>query len=30
MGVPYVRSLAWVVALAGIVMVLWPALAAAI
>jgi hypothetical protein len=28
MGVPVVRSLAWAVALAGIVMVLWPALRA--
>jgi uncharacterized MAPEG superfamily protein len=28
MGVPIVRSLAWAAALAGIVMVLWPALAA--
>jgi uncharacterized MAPEG superfamily protein len=30
LGVAYVRSLAWVVSLAGIVMVLWPALVAAI
>ena len=30
LGVPYLRSLAWIVSLAGIVMVLWPALAAAI
>ena len=29
LGVPIVRSLAWMAALAGIVMVLWPALAAA-
>jgi uncharacterized MAPEG superfamily protein len=29
MGVPVVRSLAWAAALAGIFMVLWPALAAA-
>jgi uncharacterized MAPEG superfamily protein len=28
-GVRYLRSLAWGLALAGIVMVLWPALAAA-
>jgi uncharacterized MAPEG superfamily protein len=28
MGVRYLRSLAWAVSLAGIVMVLWPALAA--
>ena len=28
-GVPVARSLAWIAALAGIVMVLWPALAAA-
>ena len=28
MGVPVVRSLAWAVSLAGLVMVLWPALAA--
>ena len=28
LGVPYLRTLAWAVALAGIVMVLWPALAA--
>jgi uncharacterized MAPEG superfamily protein len=28
-GVPVLRSLAWIVGLAGIVMVLWPALAAA-
>lgn len=28
LGVPYLRSLAWAVSLAGIVMVLWPALAA--
>jgi uncharacterized MAPEG superfamily protein len=27
-GVPLVRTLAWIVSLAGIVMVLWPALAA--
>jgi len=27
-GVPYLRSAAWIVSLAGIVMVLWPALAA--
>ena len=30
LGVPYLRSLAWAVALAGIVMVLWPALAASL
>ena len=30
MGVPLVRSLAWVVSLAGIVMVIWPALVAAL
>ena len=28
MGVPIVRSLAWAAALAGLIMVLWPALAA--
>ena len=28
LGIPYLRTLAWAVALAGIVMVLWPALAA--
>lgn len=30
MGVPVVRSLAWIVAIVGMVMVLWPALAAVI
>jgi uncharacterized MAPEG superfamily protein len=30
LGIPYLRSLAWGVATAGIVMVLWPALAAAV
>ena len=30
MGVPVVRSLAWAASLAGIVMVLWPALVAAV
>ena len=30
LGVRYVRSLAWVVSLVGIVLVLWPALAASI
>ena len=28
LGIPYLRTLVWAVALAGIVMVLWPALAA--
>jgi uncharacterized MAPEG superfamily protein len=30
MGVRYLRSLAWAVSLAGIVMILWPALAATV
>jgi uncharacterized MAPEG superfamily protein len=30
LGVPYLRSLAWGVATAGIVMILWPALAASL
>jgi uncharacterized MAPEG superfamily protein len=30
MGVPVVRSLAWVVSLAGLTMMLWPALRAAV
>jgi uncharacterized MAPEG superfamily protein len=30
LGVPYLRSLAWMAAMAGLVMVLWPALAASI
>ena len=29
LGVPYLRSLAWIAATAGIVMILWPALRAA-
>ncbi len=29
LGIPYLRTLAWAVALAGIVMVLWPALVGA-
>jgi uncharacterized MAPEG superfamily protein len=28
LGVPYVRSLAWLISIVGLVMVLWPALAA--
>jgi len=30
LGVPYLRTLVWAVSLAGIVMVLWPALAASL
>ncbi len=30
LGIPYLRTLAWLVSLVGIVMVLWPALAASI